>query len=318
MTESDLSGNAKKVCVPQLECGLVPPVGEAGAPVGYDGGAPATGNIGLDGGTASRLLFASVGDTRGELPLTSSYPTSVITKIFADIEALSPRPLFVVSTGDYAFELDSDTSAQLDLYLTARQQFTGPFFPAIGNHECFTLTSSNCGSGNANGLSPQYTAYMAKMVTPMGRSDPYYSFDVNATDGAWTSKFVVTAANAWTDAQGTWLDSELSRSTTYTFVLRHEDEASTSAPGVSPSQAIIAQHPYTLLLVGHIHTYSHTGQQVLFGNAGAPLSSTKGYGFGIFSQQPDGSIQVDAIDSQTGLADSAFRFRVHPDGTPAP
>jgi hypothetical protein len=306
------------VCVPQRECGLLPATADAGLPVPVDAGGAATGNVGLDGGTASRLLFAAVGDTRGELPLDSSYPTSIITQIFATIQAFNPRPLFVVSTGDYAFELLTDTSTQLGYYLTARKQFTGPFFPVLGNHECFTTVSSNCGSGNANGNTPQYSAFLSTMLAPVGRTIPYYSFRVDAEDGSWTSKFVVIAANAWTDAQGTWLDGALSVPTTYTFILRHEDVTATTAPGVTPSATIFAKHPYTLLIVGHIHTYSHSGQQVLFGNGGAPLNAAVDYGFGLFSQRSDGAIQVDAIDYKTGLADSSFSFAVHADGTPAP
>ncbi len=313
-----MSGNAAQVCVPQLECGIIPPTADAGPAVPVDAGPPATGTIGLDGGTASRLLFAAVGDTRGDLPLDSSYPTAIITQIYKTIEGFSPRPMFVVSTGDFAFELLTDTSTQLGYYLTARNQFTGPFFPVLGNHECFTTVSSNCGTGNANGNTPQYTAFMNTMLAPSGRTLPYYTFRVDASDGSWTSKFVIIAANAWTDAQGTWFDSVLSVPTTYTFVLRHEDVTATTAPGVPPSATIIANHPYTLLLVGHIHTYSHSGQQVLFGNGGAPLNAAVDYGFGLFNQRPDGTIQVDAIDYKTGLADSSFRFAVHPDGTPAP
>lgn len=321
MTEPDSSGLGTKVCVPRLACGTVSSTAasDAGAPQPYDAGSSSvTANVGADGGTVSRLLFVSVGDTRGQLPLTSSYPTDVITQIFTRIEALSPHPAFAVSTGDYAFELFTDTSAQLDLYLAARAKFTGPFFPAMGNHECTWLATSNCGTGNADGITPQYTAYLNKFLTPIGKSDPYYTFDVNASDGSWTSKFVVMAANAWNDQQATWLDAALARPTTYTFVLRHEPKATTTAPGVTPSEAILAKHPYTLLLVGHTHTYSHVDQEVMFGNGGAPKADTKNWGFGIFSQRDDGAIQVDAIDYQTGLADSAFSFAVKADGTPAP
>ena len=77
--ESSLAGSAVKVCVPQRECGITPPAGDAGPPVPYDGGGgTVSGNVGPDGGTAARLLFVSVGDTRGQLPLTSSYPTDTI------------------------------------------------------------------------------------------------------------------------------------------------------------------------------------------------------------------------------------------------
>lgn len=48
------------------------------------------------------------------------------------------------------------------------------------------------------------------------------------------------AANAWTAAQGAWLDEELGRPTTYTIVVRHEDAYADTAPGV-----------------GHTHIYRH-------------------------------------------------------------
>jgi Calcineurin-like phosphoesterase len=318
-SQSSLTGEPVQVCVPQRECGIAPPSGDAGPPVPYDGGGgTVSGNVGPDGGTAARLLFVSVGDTRGQLPITSSYPTDTINQIFTKIEALSPHPLFVVSTGDYAFELASDTSAQLDLYMAARKKYSGTFFPAMGNHECTWLTTSNCGAGNADGVTPQYTAYTNKLLAPLGKAAPYYTIHVDATDGSWTSKFVFVAANAWNDAQGTWLDGELAKPTTYTFVLRHEPKAANTAPGVTPSEAILAKHPYTLLLVGHTHTYSRSGKEVMFGNGGAPKADTKNWGFGVFSQRPDGAIQVDAIDYQTGLADSSFSFAVKPDGSAAP
>jgi hypothetical protein len=81
----------------------------------------------------------------------------------------------------------------------------------------------------------------------------------------------------------------------------------------------MAQHPYTLAIVGHTHTYGKTGpKQVTIGNGGAPLVGGANYGFGLVQQRSDGAIQVDMINSSTGLADSAFRFAVRPDGSPAP
>lgn len=316
------------VCVPQVECseslGDAGPPGQDAAPPKQDAAPPkqdsGSGGSGstADAGPGSPLLFAVVGDTRGALPITLSYPTAVITQIYATIEALKPRPQFVVSTGDYAFELASDTSAQLDLYLGAEKNFKGPFYPAMGNHECTWLTTSNCGPGTANGMTPQYKAFLAKILEPTGQTLPYYGFEHDAPDGSWTSKFIVIAANAWTDAQGVWLDRALSKPTTYTFIVRHEPSSANTAPGVTPSDAIIAKHPYTLIIVGHIHTYSHNGRQVMFGNGGAPKSGTKGWGFGLFQRRADGAIQVEARDYKTAAPDPSFTFAVHADGTPAP
>ena len=313
-----MSGNATKVCVPQLECGIIPPTADAGPPVSLDAGSSATGTIGLDGGTASRLLFAAVGDTRGDLPLDSAYPTATITQIYKTIEGFSPHPLFVVSTGDFAFELLTDTSTQLGYYLTARNQFTGPFFPVLGNHECFTTVSFQLRHGQrqrqhpaVHGV-PEYHAGARRTDDPLlhvprrrigrvvdieVRHHRRQRMDRRAGDVARQRAVGTDHVHLRTPARG-----------------RDSDHCARS----TPSATIIANHPYTLLVVGHIHTYSHSGQQVLFGNGGAPLNAAVDYGFGLFNQQSDGTIQVDAIDYKTGLADSTFRFRVHPDGTPAP
>jgi hypothetical protein len=299
-----------------------PPV-DAGVP--YEGGAPADGTISPSGGTLTRLLFASVGDTRGGTPdYLPSYPTDTITQIFTSIETMQPRPPMVISTGDYAFTLLStgDTSAQLDLYLGARQKYSGAFFPAMGNHECIFLTSKNCGPGTTSGVTKPYSNFMTKMLAPIGKTDPYYVLNVNGTGGAWNAKFVFTAPNAWTPAQASWLSAAMAVPTTYTFVVRHEQSGAASAPdGLAASEAITTQYPYTLAIVGHTHTYKKSGpKEVLFGNGGAPvgIGSAKQFGYGVFSQRADGAIVVDAIDAATGLADSTFRFAVKADGTPAP
>ena len=195
----------------------------------------------------------------------------------------------------------------------------------MGNHECTGATASNCGLGAADGVTANYAAFLRKMLAPIGRQTPYYTVDVPAPDHADAAshpslaKFVFIAANAWSPAQGAWLEGELARPSTYTFIVRHEPASATTAPGVAPSEAIMARYPYTLAIVGHTHTYSHpadTPREVLIGNGGAPLTS-KTYGFGLFSQRPDGAIAVDMIDWQTGAPDAAFHFAVQAEATPA-
>jgi hypothetical protein len=127
--------------------------GGAGGP--FDGGAPVTSTIGATGGTSSRLYFGVVGDTRpAAIDDTAAYPTAIIDKIYTDMQGLTPRPAFVVSTGDYMFASTSgaQSSPQLDLYLGARAKYSGTTFAAMGNHECTGATASNCGAGNANGV----------------------------------------------------------------------------------------------------------------------------------------------------------------------
>jgi hypothetical protein len=319
-------GAQVEVCAPRTAC-AEPDGGTGGsdASVPFDGGSgPPTGTVGPTGGSLSRLLFGVVGDTRPPMPITtsdlSSYPTATITKIFQDLEALPAKPPFVLSTGDYQFAYTGSTStaaAQLDLYMGARAKYSGVTFPAMGNHECTGATASNCGQGNTNGVTANFTAFQQKMLAPIQKSLPYYSIEVDALDKSWTSKFVFVAANAWNQAQADWLKTTLAAPTTYTFVVRHESAtANPTAPGVAPSEAIMAMYPYTLAIVGHSHTYYHGrgSREVTIGNGGAPLSS-KTYGYGIFSQRSDGAIVVDMIDFMSGAADGSFHFVVKPDGT---
>jgi hypothetical protein len=298
--------------------------GTGGGPGGlFDGGAPITSTVGSNGGTSSRIYFAVVGDTRpGGIDDTKGYPTAIIDKIYTDLEGLSPRPPFVVSTGDYMFAAASGTQAspQLDLYLGARAKYSGTTFPALGNHECTGATASNCGAGTANGITTNYTAFLQKMLGPIGKTDPYYAVHVDAVDGSWTSKMVFVAANAWSTAQAAWLDTELAKPTTYTFLVRHESHSVTQAPGVGPAEQIMAKYPYTLSFVGHTHTYEHFGssREVIIGNGGAPVTGSKNYGFAIAQQRPDKAIQVDMLDYSTLAADTSFRFAVKADGSIAP
>jgi hypothetical protein len=294
----------------------------SGGGTGFDGGAPPSGTVGASGGSVSRLYFGIVGDTRPpNEDDTTGYPTAIITQIYQHIEALSPRPSFVVASGDYQFANPTGTegATQLDLYAGARANYSGTLFPTMGNHECTGYTASNCGSGNADGITTNYTSYVSKLLMPIGQTNPYYEIDVNASDGSWTAKFLFVAANAWTQTQANWLDQAMGRTTTYTFLVRHESAKVTTPPGVTPSENIMAMHPYTLSIVGHDHTYSKSGaREVTIGNGGAPLTGSKDYGFGIASQQADGSIAIDMIDYSSGLADASFHFAVKADGSAAP
>jgi hypothetical protein len=266
----------------------------------------------------SSLLFAIAGDTRpANEDDTSGYPTTIIDTIFSDIAARSPQPSFVVSTGDYQFAnpSGSESAPQLALFMQARSKFPGPWFPAMGNHECTGYTASNCGSGNADGVTPNYSNFLQTMLGPLNVTTPYYSVKVNATDGSWTSKFVFVAANAWDDTQSSWLSTTLAESTTYTFVIRHEANEANTAPGTTPSESIITKYPLTLEICGHTHDYSKSGNRIVMGNGGAPLTGSSDYGYGLVTQRSDGNIIVDEYDYQTGAADSSFHFVVTPTGT---
>lgn len=317
-------GVKEKVCVPSGDlCGpSVPTPGGTGTPGNPPNPGSVNGTVGANGGSVSKLFFAVVGDTRPPvINDTHGYPTAVIDKIYSDIAALSPMPPFAVSSGDYIFSMANGTQAapQFDLYLAARGKYPGALFPAMGNHECTGAVTSNCGSGAHDGTPNNYTSFLSKMLAPIGKTKPYYSVDVDATDHSWTAKFVFVAANAWDAAQDTWMRQTMAKPTTYTFVIRHEPAAASTAPGVKPSEQIMASFPHTLAIVGHTHTYGKTGaKQVTIGNGGAPLTGGANYGFGLVTQRSDGAVQVDMIDYQTGKADLGFRFALKPDGSPAP
>jgi hypothetical protein len=295
-----------------------------GAPGGPASGGSASGGA-TSGGSSSgaagegSFVFAVVGDTRPPIPDDErGYPTDIVTKIYAGIAAYSPRPSLVVGTGDYQYSELTSPDAQLDLYLGARKAFTGPFYPAMGNHECTGATASNCGPGGKDGTTKQYAGFLSKMLAPIGQSSPYYTIKTTAKDASWTAKFVFIAANAWTNEQGTWLDTQLADATTYTFVVRHEPGGETQAPGVAPSEAILAKHPYTLALVGHTHTFRRSGpREVIVGNGGAPLTSSVNYGWALVQRRADGAIQVDMIDYQTAKPTARASFALKADGSPA-
>jgi hypothetical protein len=301
--------------------------GPAGGGGQYDGG-PGDGKKGTkdapaDSGSSfvSDLHFAIVGDTRPpSVDDVSAYPTSIITKIWQDVEATSPHPQFAIATGDYMFASTSGSKqqTQLNLYMTARAAYTGPMYPAMGNHECTGATDSNCGSGNADGTTANYSAFISTMLSPISQTKPYYSEQITAPDNSWTAKIVVVACNAWSSTQASWLDTELAKTTTYTFVVRHEGTdalVSTPTPPCGESQTIIAAHPLTLLIVGHTHKYAHyaSDKEVVVGNGGAPLTNTVNYGYVLVTRNASGTLTGTAHDYMTNaLLDS---FTVSADGS---
>jgi hypothetical protein len=285
-----------------------------------DGALP-DGSVGPGGGTLSQLYFAVAGDSRPpSADDISGYPTAIVTKIFQDIEALSPPPPFVVGTGDWqdsSIHSSSAASQQIGIFMQARAQYSGAFFPAMGNHECTGADDSNCGQGTTSGVTPNMQAYLTGMLGPIHQTQPYYVIPVNAVDGKWTAKFVFTAPNAWDTTQQTWLGTALAEKTTYTFVIRHEPSSSSGNPaGVAAIDTILGMYPYTLLINGHSHDYEHPYRQVVvIGNGGAPPTNAGGsYGFGTFKQRSDGAIVVDEVDYMTGATDPAFHFVITADG----
>ncbi|MHB8419294.1 MAG: metallophosphoesterase [Myxococcales bacterium] len=270
------------------------------------GGTGTPTGVGPQGGTLSSLVFAVVGDTRPQNEGdTANYPTQDITWIYQNIQAASPRPAFVVGTGDYAYCSGSDCAAQTANYITAAKNYSNQVFLAMGNHECNGYTASNCAADNyldgISGITPNYSNFFNLMNTfginstsqpTLASGNPYYEVDVSSSDATdpWTAKFVFIAANAWDSGQSSWLTSVMAKPTTYTFVVRHESYqddggASSNQPGdQGASDQIIdsASDGYTMLLVGHTHEYLQTTSgssrvELIVGNGGAQSSGSPGY-----------------------------------------
>src|SRR3569623_650123 len=261
------------------------------------------------------LRFAVVGDTRpANIDDTANYPTDIVRAIWTDVEMEGPP--FPVTTGDYmiASTVCNEVDPQLDLYLGARSSFSGMLYPAMGNHECTGYTASNCGPGGKDGNPRNYTGFIDRMIKPLGFDLPYYEEKFAAADGSWTAKFVFIAANAWTPYQATWLDHALAEPTTYTFAVRHEPHYSNTAPGVDPTTTILAQHPLTMLITGHTHSYSHVAasREIIVGTGGAPQTSSQNYGYVMVARQPDSTLQVTSYDYQTHAI--VEQFTVMPSG----
>ena len=288
------------------QAATLPAGGPPGQMMADAGGGPATGGV----------TFAVFGDARPKNPnATANYPTAIVAGNFTQMQAKGAQ--FVVGTGDYMFADSGDAvvSAQLDLLLQGEKNFTnGPIYHTMGNHECTGATVSNCPTGTETA---NVKAYLARLV-PEGVTTPYFRIDVDTAHGK--AKLVFVAANAWSDAQATWLQQQMADPTTYTFVVRHEAASLTDVPGVSPSEAIIGTAPLTLELLGHSHEYRKLdAQHVISGNGGAPISSggkggSSGYGFLLIQELDSGDLAVSEVDEVTGNVIDTWK--VTADGRP--
>jgi hypothetical protein len=250
--------------------------------------------------SAGTFRFAVFGDVRPENPNDSAnYPSNVVTGLFQQIVMQSPN--FVVGTGDYMFASNSTAvDAQVPQLLGAEKAFSGPIYHALGNHECTGATASNCPNGNETS---NIRAFMSKLL-PDGITTPYYRVDFDTGHGK--AKLVVIAANAWSDAQATWLDAQLADLTSYTFVVRHEPAKTKGVTGAADSETIVEKYPLTLELLGHDHEYRKLDERhVISGNGGAPLDFGN-YGFVLIDLLTNGNLSVSEIDQATGSATDTF------------
>lgn len=293
---------------PDEDAGYVDAGGvDAGA---RDGGIRDAGPVGIgpDGGQVSRFIFAVIGDTRPPANNdTAHYPTARVNKIYDGIQALNPRPQFVVATGDYMFASASGTEGkpQMDLYMAATRRFSGPVFGTLGNHECSGGVAANCAPAALS--NNNFKAFINALVKPLGKTLPYYEVPFHDTNGKWTAKLLNVACNAWNAAQKSWLQAALARRTDYTFIARHEPMGTTAPCGAEMDAMLKAVGTrYTMLLVGHIHHYGHSGKQLLEGCGGAPLSGTANFGYAVVDQRLDGRVRVRQFDSTTSQVVSTY------------
>jgi hypothetical protein len=273
---------------------------------GADAGPPPT--------VIPQLTFAVIGDTRPSIPEdTSSYPTAIITQIFQDIAAESPVPQFVVATGDYMFTFGGAAQQMLDIFMTARKAFSGPMYPAMGNHECDELTNVNCaGSGSQT---TDYTTYMNTMMSPLQLLTPYYDENFVAPDNSWSAHFTFIACNYWDSTQEAWEEKSLATPATYHFVVRHLDVADLSTSPCTDSQPPVAANPLTIILAGHVHEYEHNpaNNEIVDGLGGAPLDAGTNYGYTLVTRNSDGTLTVTTYDYKGGSTIDSFSIKA--DGT---
>jgi predicted phosphodiesterase len=287
-------------CSPNSNHVGAPDLGGGGA--GGGGGAPNFGGGTVQGGSGSLLTFAVFGDARPPNPNdTAGYPSAIISGIFKLAQQKGAQ--FVVGTGDYMFaSTQSVVDAQVALFNQARANFSGPIYLTMGNHECTGYTDSNCPTLNETA---NIRAFM--QLLPVGITAPHYRVDFDTPAG--TVKFLFVAANAWSSGQNDWLGQALADATTATFIVRHEPGYDYSAPGVTPSDTLAARHPYTLMLLGHSHTYRREDtKHVISGNGGAPVSGGASYGFLLMQQQSDGSFTATEIDEASGNTVDTWRI----------
>jgi len=229
---------------------------------------------------------------------------------------------------------------QYDDYMAARAKFAGKFLPTMGNHECNGFTDSNCPVGSFTGMTQDYVNTILSPST--AQTSPYFSALYLANDGSWSAKLLFIAANAWSTAQQTWLQSTLAVRTTYTFIVRHEPANANTAPGVTPSESQISAAfnagNITLSLTGHTHLIQLPGgtqpygdsfgstkaYETIIGCGGAPLDGGPAYGYAVATRRAsDGAIVTQAYQSADAsanaivpnAADANFRFAVNANGS---
>lgn len=239
-----------------------------------------TRNTPLDGLTVDAMHFAVLGDCRpadyvnDAAQVASVYPTSIIKQIFGEIAGRDPQ--FALFSGDVVYTFNppdgSSAAAQIDQFLQGRNLLDRPFAPALGNHE------------DTDGV--DVTVWKQKFNQPL----IYYGFTVHTAQG--DARFTVADDTYWDSSQLDWIAGELASSARYHIVLKHQPTNSRDNDEAA-FNTIISQHPPTLILAGHSHTYDRPKtNELVLGTAGAPLVQGAQYGYAMVDQLSSGKLQV--------------------------
>jgi hypothetical protein len=319
-------GQVVKTCFPSGQsCATAPPPGNGGdmalPPTGPGNGGdmafspctpPTGGTVSINGGTVDRFYFGYTGDTRPSVT-SSSYPQSVqdtINRIFMRMAANGVE--FMMDGGDH-MEASSSNDAQGNMasYAEAAKLLGKPVFMTMGNHECSTSFSNDCGYAGAETQDYKMSAYMSALKQVSGATSPYYRFDLMTQSGK--AVFLVVADDAWNTTQEAWLTQQLTdadANARYTFVSKHHPDGNTDQMAFQQIYNLVTSHKYTLFLTGHSHEYKHTASRpraVVMGLGGAPLApNASWWGYLTVMQCPDDRVNVTVYDQGTGNVQDQF------------
>jgi hypothetical protein len=158
------------------------------------------------------------------------------------------------------------------------------------------VSSGNC----AGNLTQQATAFQSLFLTPLGKSELFYTLGFTDPGHTWSAKMIFAACNFWDSTQENWLKEQLAQPTTYTLIARHQPLGS-DGPCNAQMDPMIRDAGYDVMLVGHTHTvaFSPANAQLIEGVGGAPISGTANYGFATVEQIPGSGWTIRQYDYQS-------------------
>jgi len=259
------------------------------------------------------LRFAVTGDTRPANEDDTAGTNERHRHHLLGHRRVEPEPSFVVSTGDYQFASPGgyESATQLDLYMQARAR-SWAAAAAMATMSAPASPTQTAGRAIAT-ESPPTSRTSFPRCSGHRPAAPYYVVHVSAAGVPGRASSSSSQPTHGTMRRGL-AQSDSCRSDDVHVYRSARARGSEHGSRTTPSEAILGATPVTLMLSGHTHTYKHSGNRIVVGNGGAPLTGNKGYGFLVVDQRADGVIVVDEIDSQTMQADPDFHFAVTPEG----